>query len=148
EGVQEQTGTYEHEKYGSTKTEVRPIPQKPIPEGPLKIGFNNAIDGINKQCESLKPGSSCDNYEYKGNENKNKFGLSTFSIPSYLLGFHYYQWGYLNKYAINPAWHYKKNNDQSAINLCKTHDPEKLKKEKMKALGIEEGNDNIIIPVD
>ena len=64
------------------------------------------------------------------------------------MGFHYYQWGYLNKYAINPAWHYKKNNDQSAINPCKTHDPEKLKKEKMKALGIEEGNDNIIIPVD
>ena len=148
EGVQEQTGTYEHEKYGSTKTEVRPIPQKPIPEGPMKIGFNNAIDGINKQCESLKPGSSCDNYEYKGNENKNKFGLSTFSIPSYLLGFHYYQWGYRNKNAINPAWHYYKNDDKSAIKPCKTHDSEKLQKEKMKALGIEEGNDNIIIPVD
>ena len=157
EGVQKTTGTYEHEKYSTTKTEVRPIPQKlpiyygsdvPTNAAEMKKGFNNAVYGINESCKNLKPGSECDNYEYKGDDGKNKYGGYTFSTISYLLGFHYYQWGYLNKNSINPAWHYKKNNDQSAIKPCKTHDPEKLKKDKLKALGVEEGNDNIIIPVD
>jgi len=157
EGVQKTTGTYEHEKYGTTKTEVRPIPQKlpiyygsdvPTNAAAMQKGFNNAVYGINESCKNLKPGSECDNYEYKGDDGKNKYGGYTFSTISYLLGFHYYQWGYLNKNSINPAWHYKKNNDQSAIKPCKTHDPEKLKKDKLKALGVEEGNDNIIIPVD
>lgn len=157
EGVQKTTGTYEHEKYSTTKTEVRPIPQKlpiyygsdvPTNAAAMQKGFNNAVYGINESCKNLKPGSECDNYEYKGDDGKNKYGGYTFSTISYLLGFHYYQWGYLNKNSINPAWHYKKNNDQSAIKPCKTHDPEKLKKDKLKALGVEEGNDNIIIPVD
>ena len=157
EGVQKTTGTYEHEKYGTTKTEVRPIPQKlpiyygsdvPTNAAAMQKGFNNAVYGINESCKNLKPGSECDNYEYKGDDGKNKYGGYTFSTISYLLGFHYYQWGYLNKNSINPAWHYKKNNDQSAIKPCKTHDSEKLKKDKLKALGVEEGNDNIIIPVD
>ena len=157
EGVQKTTGTYEHEKYSTTKTEVRPIPQKlpiyygsdvPTNADAMQKGFNNAVYGINESCKNLKPGSECDNYEYKGDDGKNKYGGYTFSTISYLLGFHYYQWGYLNKNSINPAWHYKKNNDQSAIKPCKTHDPEKLKKDKLKALGVEEGNDNIIIPVD
>ena len=157
EGVQKTTGTYEHEKYSTTKTEVRPIPQKlpiyygsdvPTNAAAMQKGFNNAVYGINESCKNLKPGSECDNYEYKGDDGKNKYGGYTFSTISYLLGFHYYQGGYLNKNSINPAWHYKKNNDQSAIKPCKTHDPEKLKKDKLKALGVEEGNDNIIIPVD